>query len=133
MKIRKLNNGKASEACGQIGNRNFIGVDLKPVAFDKQRIAGYQCPDSPENTAFDELSSIHLHKNLSPALSAIRSLYIENDLKEWILFLFLFFLTPVKFASLHSYEYLTGQAGFSGLSGYFSRLSCLPATEFVQR
>ena len=73
MKIRKLDKGKAIETCGQIGNRNFIGIYLKPVAFDKQRIAGYQCPDSPENAASDELSSIHLHSNFSPTLSAIGS------------------------------------------------------------
>ena len=79
MKIRKLDYGKAFETWGQIGNWNFIGVDLKPVAFDKQRIAGYQCPDSPENAVFDELSSIHgPGKNILKILLILSKRLIEN-------------------------------------------------------
>ena len=102
MKIRKLDNGKAGETCGQIGNRNFIGIYLKPVAFDKKRIAGDQCPDSPENAAFDELSSSYSHRNFSPTLSGIKPHVILIDCKEWILFYFFVF-----------------QTGFTGLNRIF--------------
>ena len=64
MNVGQMNDGKPVKRRRQAGNRNFIGVYLKAVPFDKKGIARHQRADTPVYAAFDELSAINQHSSL---------------------------------------------------------------------